>query len=159
MYEWHISSRLIRSLSIIFLVGGVESQGGFCCCCSCYCSLALLWLLRSLQGGGKSSMFPEKVGISSVFRSPWSQGINPAVECGRQWCSISVRSQCYPLQPDAASRAAGICGGGVSWGKLAAVFALPVMVTGRLSGLPSVSLSDPGVSCRGYLSLRERIFL
>lgn len=86
MYEWHFSSRLIRSLSIIFPVGSVESQvlGFFVVVvvllhCSGFSDLCRV--------GRKCSVIPGKVGISSVFRMLWSQGINPAGECGGPWCS------------------------------------------------------------------------
>lgn len=93
------------------------------------------------------------MGMSCV---PWEGGhllcvqvasVSQARPSGGMWwamCSKSVKSQCCPLQPGAAV----MDGGGVSYGKLAAVFVAwfsQEWWLANLSGLPSVSSPNPGL--------------
>lgn len=73
--------------------------------CKFLFSLALLWLLGFLQGGGKCPIFPGEVDISSVTRSPWCHGTTPVGECDERWSSEAVKFQmllavlCCPRYP------------------------------------------------------------
>lgn len=75
-----------------------------------------------MQVGGKCTLFSGEMWLSSVTRSPQSQGTSPVGQCVGQWGSTPVKSQPSPLQPDAVGSAATIGGGVVNWERLAAVF-------------------------------------